>query len=67
MKTYLVEVQYNNLCEGCCGEVIHHLSHIYGYDPAYNKAHNIFTCENVLSVQVTNADTGEIVILLARD
>ena len=63
MKTYLVNVQYDN----CCGDVVKQCFHMYGYEPAYNKAHDIFTCDNVLSVEVTNADTGEIVILLAKD
>ena len=62
MKNYLVEIQYDNLC----GEVVMEYTHIHGYEPAYNKAHNDFICDNVLSVQVTNADTGEIVILLSR-
>jgi hypothetical protein len=63
MKTYLVDVQYDNYC----GEVVKQYFRVYGYEPAYDKAHSIFTCDNVLSVEVTNADTGEIVILLAKD
>ena len=63
MKIYLVNVQHDNFC----GEILTHYFRVYGYEPAYDKAHELHTCDNVLSVEVTNADTGEIVILLAKD
>lgn len=63
MKKYLCEVQYDVLYGG----VMKRSFYIYGHKSAYDKARETFVCNNVLSVQVTNADTGEIVILLAKD